>query len=260
MLKKETRGMVLGIAWSGGIGVVIALLTLIAGAGTVPRWAVSSLGGIGFLSFSVVATLHGWLKAPYWFGTPIRATAVLAAMAVVMFALCWAAWPPIRRHVLDEDEKARFKAPLEDQEEDRYDIELACPNSDEATCVYVAQFITLFREAGWKVEDNQVKRVTLGIPYDGIRLFGYVEKYPEPDAPVNSGVWALVSKSLIATYRSFHAIGIEAESGIRKDEKPNTLTVYFGSERADESTPTQLTQLYGRLPEVKRQYPSLKLP
>lgn len=36
MAKSQKRSLLLGVAWSGGIGVVIALLTLIAGAGAIP--------------------------------------------------------------------------------------------------------------------------------------------------------------------------------------------------------------------------------
>jgi len=257
MAKKETRNLLLGLSWSAGIGVVI---TLIAGAGAIPRWAVPVLGAIGFVSFSIVAVLHGWLRAPYWFGTPIRATLVLGAAAVLMFFLCWKAWPPVRRHILADAERTLFEEPLKKQTDDRYEIQLTCPSADEPTCVYAAQFITLFREAGWKVQNNQVQRVILGVPYSGIRLFSYVEKYPEPDAPADTGVWTKVSPSLVTVYRSFHAIGIEPDGGIRNDIKENVLTVYFGSEKADESEPTDMTKLYGQLSDAKRQYPNVKLP
>src|SRR3954468_23818615 len=72
MPKLDKRGLLLGICWSSGLGVVIALLSLIATGGAIPRWAVMALGGIGFISFSIVAIGHGWLKAPSWLGVPIR--------------------------------------------------------------------------------------------------------------------------------------------------------------------------------------------
>lgn len=186
-------------------------------------------------------------------GTLVIALAVLTLFAIYV-------WPPIRRHILTDVERERFEEPLKQQTDERYTIQLTCPSADESICVYAAQFINLFREAGWKVQNNQVQRVVLGVPYEGIRIFAYVEKYPEPDAPVGSGVWTKVSTSLISVYRSFHAISIEPEEGIRNDMKENVLTIYFGSERADESKPTDLTKMYGRLPEVKRQYPNTKLP
>ena len=260
MSKPRQGSLLLGIAWTTGLAVVIALLSLIAGAGVVPRWAVVALGSIGFVSFAIVAAMHGWLKAPYPLGTPLRAIGVVGAIAFAMFFLCKTAWPPIRRHVLDDEEKGRFEEPLKRQTNDRYEIQLACPSADEATCVYAAQFINLFREAGWKVQNNQVQRVVLGVPYDGVRLFSYVAKYPEPDAPVDSGVWTKITPSLISVYKSFSAIGIEPDSGIRNDMPENVLTVYFGSEKADESIPTGLTKMYGKIPEIKHNYPDVKLP
>jgi hypothetical protein len=256
MSKTDKRSLLIGIAWSGAITTVVALLTI----NTAPRWAVISASCIGFVLLIVLAVIHGWLKAPYSVGTPLRATVVIGVMAALMFLLGWLAWPPIRRHTLDAEEQARFEKPLKHQTDDRYEIQLACPSADESVCVYAAQFINLFREAGWKVQDNQVKRVVLGVPYEGIRIFSYVPKYPEPDAPVNTGVWSAVTPSLISVYRAFSAIGIESESGIRNDEKPDALTVYFGSERADESQPTQFTATMAKVEEAKRQYPSLKVP
>jgi hypothetical protein len=259
MTKRDSDSFLLGIAWSTGIAVVLTLLALISGAGVVPRTAIMVLGCIGFIAFSVAVKKHGWLRAPYWFGTPIRAAIILGGIAVAMCSLCWRAWPPIRRHVLDDTERSLFEAPLNQQARDRYEIQLACPAADEATCVYAGQFVDLFKDAGWKVQDYQVKRVSLGLPYDGVRLFSYVKQYPAPDAHSNVGVWTEVSPSLITIYRSFHAIGIEAEQGIRIDEKQNEITIYFGSERADESKPTGLTRMYGNIPELKKQNPELKL-
>jgi len=57
---------------------------------------------------------------------------------------------------------------------------------------------------------------------------------------------------LITIYRSFHAIGVEPEEGIRNDVPENVVTVYFGSERADESKPTSLTELYGFYPAMQK--------
>jgi hypothetical protein len=248
------------ISWGGGVTVLVALIVLIAAPGYAQRWAVIGLGIFGTILFLRAFIGQGWHRAPIAIGTPIRATIMFCLIAGTMFLLCWFAWPPIRRHVLDDDEKQAFEAPLREQAEDRYEIQLACPSADESTCVYAAQFINIFKEAGWKIQDYQVKRVTLGVPYDGVRIFSYVEKYPDPAAPPNIGVWTKISKSLITVYRSFHAIQIEPEQGIRNDLKENVLTVYFGSERADEGAPTSLTTMYGQLPQVRQQYPGVKFP
>lgn len=254
--KTDKRSLFLGVAWSAGVSTVFALLTV----NSAPRWAVLLLSGLGFVLFAALAALHGWLSAPYAVGTPLRAFLIIGSIAVIMFLLGWSAWPAVRRHVLTVDERARFEVPLKQQSQERFEIQLACPGADEATCVYAAQYIDLFREAGWKVQNNRVERVALGVPYEGIRIFSYVPKYPEPDAPVGSGVWSAITPSLISVYRAFSVIGIESESGIRNDEKPNVLTVYFGSERSDESQPTQFSQTMGKVAENKRNYPWLNIP
>ena len=134
---------------------------------------------------------------------------------------------------LDDAEISRFEAPLKTQTKERYDIQLACPAADEPTCVCAAQFLPLLKDSGWKVQGNLVVRVSLGIPYEGVRLFEYVEKYPPPDAPSNQGVWALLSASRVSFYPAFSAIGIEPDAGIRNDVKPDVLTVSNSSCQKD---------------------------
>lgn len=174
-------------------------------------------------------------------------TSIVLSFALAGFYL-WYFYPPIRRDVLDEDEITKFEAPLKVQTNPRFEIQLACPTADEPTCVYAAQFLPLLKDSGWKVQGNQVTRVSLGIPYEGVRFFEYVPKYPPPDAPSNVGVWTLTSSSLVSFYRAFCAVGIEPDEGIRNDVPPNVLTVYFGSERTDESQPTQLSRMMKSVP------------
>lgn len=195
----------------------------------------------------------------YKFGLSAH-TVGLALLVIGVAAWGHTIWPPIPRHILNDHERASFEEPLKRQTADRYEIQLSCPSADENVCTYAAQFINLFREAGWKVNNNQIARVTLGVPYEGIRLFSYVPKYPAPDAPVDSGVWTRITPSLISVYKSFSAIGIEADQGIRNDVPDHILTIYFGPEKRDESTPTDLTKLYKRFPAINKEYPEAKLP
>lgn len=247
-----------------------AILTLIATGGPAPRWAVSVLGILGFLCFFSIPVLHGWLQASgdnfvlRFVGSALRTLFIVIVTGAPIFVLCRLAWPPVRRHILDDDEKASFEKPLRIQTSNRDEIQLACPAAEEVTCVYAAQFINIFKESGWKLQSYDVQRVNLAIPYEGIRMFGYVKEYPPPDAPPNIGEWSSISPSMVSIYRAFASVGIETETGIRKDEEQNVLTLYFGSERADESARTQfgdsikkMEQEKDRFPIVKERYPTL---
>ena len=82
-------------------------------------------------------------------------------------------WPPVRRHVLSEKERQAFQEPLKVQQKGEHEeIQIVCPTSDESTCVYANQFINIFREAGWKVQNNQVERVTLEDLLPGLYCLG----------------------------------------------------------------------------------------
>lgn len=259
-MKKETR---ISIALSAAITFVAALLTLIAAGTPAPPWAVVCLGLLGFFSLFSIAIMRGWLNAPgdnfvlRFSGSALRTAVVVSAIGTPVGLLCWGAWPPIRRHALDDDERAKFERPLQAQNSDRERIQLACPAADEATCVYAAQFINMFKDAGWKLQSYEVQRVSLGVPYEGIRMFGYVKEYPPSDAPSNVGEWSAITPSMVSIYRAFSSVGIETETGIRKDEEQDVLTLYFGSERPDESRRTQFTGTIEKMVSMKRDYPIL---
>jgi hypothetical protein len=260
VLKKDTKA---GVAWGGGITVVAAILTLIASGNPAPRWAVGALGTLGFLCFLSIAKIHKWLGASadnfvlQFFGSALRTTVVAITIGAPIFGLCWFAWPPVRRHILDNNEKAKFSMPLSVQTSGRDKILLACPAAEESACVYAAQFINIFKGAGWKLQSYEIQRVNLAVPYEGIRMFGYVREYPPADAPPDVGEWAAISPSMVSIYKAFASIGIETETGIRKDEDQDVLTLYFGSERADESAGTQFSETIMKMEHEKQQWPIL---
>jgi len=219
------------------------------------------LGLALMFAFAVVPALHAvtWLLGKCQttddYGNPIHILALLILVSIIAF-IGHGIWPPIRRHQLDDKDRAKFEKPLKDQTRDRFTVILSCPSDDEQVCVYGAQYINIFREAGWTVQNNQIERATLGVPYNGIRLFSYVPNYPKSDAPVNSGVWTKITPSLISVYSAFSAIGIEADSGIRNDVPENFLTVYFGPEKDDESQPTDMTRTYGNMKAFAKSWPT----
>jgi hypothetical protein len=240
--KANEGDLLLGIAWSTGIAVVISLLVLIAADGPAPRWAIVALGGIGFVSFWIVSSKHGWLRAPHPLGTPLRSAAILSLIGGFVLFLSWAAWPPIRRHKLDEQESALFKQPLKIQKEPKLEIWLACPSHDEKACVFAGQLTPLFGDAGWKIK-NGVDRIDMNTPLEGIYLLRKGGVAPKDPYEWNSGgYFAINDPSLLTIQRAFQNIGIEPEGKVDYQLPENTMLIYVGTERADESKPTHLTE------------------
>jgi hypothetical protein len=251
--KKSTKREVVGL-------LTAFVLALVGAGGHATRLEVALLS-IGIASCLMVM-LSDWalkrgLTIPECIGHTTASLVISFAFAGVYL---WYFFPPIRRHALDQEEQQSFEQPLKNQQSPRASLTLACSAYDEAACTYGGQFVYLFRDAGWKVKNNGVERVTLTYPYDGVRIFAYVKQYPDPNAPPNVGVWTRVTPSLITVYRAFHAIGVEPEENIRKDESPEELTVYFGHEKEDEGQPTNLSRMFQDLPDIKQEHPELRLP
>jgi len=110
-----------------------------------------------------------------------QAPAAIILSATLASAIGCRVWPPIRRHTLSEKERALFEKPLSEQKEPREEIQIICAQGDEPACVYAAQFVNIFREAGWKVRDNHAEPVHLNNPTAGIVLFKHGEGKLDPD-------------------------------------------------------------------------------
>jgi hypothetical protein len=245
MAKIDSKNLVLGLAWGTGITVVLAFLTLIAGSGTIPRWGIIALGIIGFLSFLVAFGLHGWLIAPHWLGTPLRFMAIMLFLGGAMAFLCWLVWPPIRRHALSQEERASFKRILLAQNKERDQVQIACPERDEVACAYATQYIDIVRECGWNVTHDQVDRVTLARPHNGVVIVTHSDTSPVWP----SGVWQRISPSLVSFYLAFQELGIETDTATSVQVPNGSIAISFGPEKADESEATPFTKTMNELKE-----------
>jgi hypothetical protein len=155
-------------------------------------------------------------------------------------------WRPVHRHMLSEKERALFEKPLSDQKEPREEIQIVCAEKDEPACVYATQFVNIFREAGWKVQNNQVERVRMMNPAAGVILFKHGEGKLDPDN-WRSGLWTSLTASLVDVRQAFVNIGIEPENAGNPELPEGVISVYFGLEKEDESKPTSLTKTMERL-------------
>ncbi len=176
----------------------------------------------------------------------IQAPAAIVVAATLASAIGYRVWPPIRRHTLNEKERALFEKPLSEQKEPREEIQLTCTQGDESVCVYAAQFVNIFREAGWKVRANHVEPVRMNNPTAGIILFKHGVGKLDPDN-WRSGLWTALTASLIDVRKAFVNIGIEPESASNPELPEGVVSVYFGLEKEDESAPTNLTKTMEKL-------------
>jgi hypothetical protein len=110
-------------------------------------------------------------------------------------------------------------------------VEIACPESDEPTCIYTATFIPLFQRAGWKVDGPQVQRVKLATPTASVVLvaFGPIKTGKELQNP-DVGVWTHVNpwNQLLTTAFVF-VVHAHIEQWNDPTMRLDRIRVYFGA-------------------------------
>jgi hypothetical protein len=221
-----------------------------------PMWVLA-----GVLCMALLAT-HPTLYLPWVKNAPssklkaFRSLIAMSGMLSIVGIYGWLVSPPKHRHTLDAKERSLFEEPLKEQKEPREEIQITCPQADENTCVYAGQFVNLFREAGWKVHDNHVQRVTMSNPTAGTFLFKHGSGKLNPD-DWRSGLWMAFSASFVNTRQAFVNIGVEPESGSNPELPEGIIAIYFGSEKPDESERTLLTDT---MRKVERQWREGTLP
>lgn len=95
---------------------------------------------------------------------------------------------------------------------------LACSDGKPETCELVKQFLSMFQESGWKVEDNRVITWTPAHPLQGVHLIVY--------SPGESDAARL--EEAVGVKNSFTAIGIPVETVSAPDVPRNSIGIYFG--------------------------------
>jgi hypothetical protein len=180
----------------------------------------------------------------------VTRAAAVAGLTCILFAFGIRVWPH-GRHNLSERERYAFERPLKEQKAGREEIQIACPQADEGTCVYAAQFIDFFREAGWTVQGNQVERVMPARPLAGVTLFKHGSGKLDP-SNWRSGLWGTLSPSVVSVYQAFLNLGIEADSGANPQLPEGIITVYIGSEKYSPAKSTPLGEAIRSAEQARR--------
>lgn len=200
---------------------------------------------IGLIGMGVLL-VHPLWKLPYvrkavtlrkrW----VRFAEMFLASSLVLFFFGVWVWPPAHRHRLEKGEWEAFQAPLKRQIDPKERIQILCPPDDESSCVYAGQFVNVFRDAGWTVENNGVQRVAMQLPTAGVSILTRGEGQLDPNN-WRSGLWQTWTPSFISVCQSFEGIGIEPEAYATLQQHPDEIALYFGPEKENPSEKTAVT-------------------
>jgi hypothetical protein len=90
MAKPEWKIARICLWWGCALACLVAL---IQGSGSITKFAVIGLVVCGSSAATLAAIEHGWHKAPYWIGTPLRFTLLVLLLWTPLSMLGWFVWP-----------------------------------------------------------------------------------------------------------------------------------------------------------------------
>jgi hypothetical protein len=133
----------------------------------------------------------------------------------------------LTRHTLTNKEQQDFVDSLE-LAPDKFAISIDCVASDESVCVYAAQYLDLFKLAGWRSTDGLVHRITLGVPVSGVRLGVHQDIPFDPNQHPGTGHWVKMTPGMISVVQAFANINIGADFEGGSSIPDGVIEVYFG--------------------------------
>jgi hypothetical protein len=126
--------------------------------------------------------------------------------------------PPKPLHTFNEKERSAFTQALKASGAPTRSVWLSCPEGKPETCRLVRQFIDMFQESGWRVEENKVVQWTPAHPLAGVYLI--LQADGEPDDLTRAAEKGIKN--------SFTALGIPVRSASAPDVPRNSIGVFFG--------------------------------
>ena len=149
-------------------------------------------------------------------------TVVFAASIVVagfgMNAYWKSTHPAKALHDFSTKERSAFMEALKSGVGPTQSVWLACPEGKAETCRLVGQFIKMFQESGWRVEENRVMTWNPAHPLGGVHLIVHAAGGPDDAVPADT----------IGIKKSFSVLGIPVQTAVAPDVPKNSIGVYFG--------------------------------
>jgi hypothetical protein len=213
---------------------------------------------LAMAAFLTRPVLHlPWLvNADSIFKRTVRTVFAMSGMVLMVVIFGWFSWPPVHRHTLTSKEQEAFKKGLQGlRTSPPQTVQFSCPTYDERDCEYASQLIPLFGRSGWKVAST-VQRITLARPKPGIMLVQHSGSGKPPDPyDWNQSAYVAMTQDLQRVRQAFNNIGIEPDSSWAFEIPEGQLTIYVGTEREDESAPTELTKTMAQIKQLQKEHP-----
>lgn len=130
---------------------------------------------------------------------------------------------------LTDERRARFLALLKPPLRNANRLKIACLSWSERACVAAGQFLILFSQAGWTIDQNKVFRMDEPIPTEGVSIVSKPE--PGPPLPPHLGRWwHRMSVTEVSLAAAFVAVGVKQAGSGDPTLEDGTTGVYFSSE------------------------------
>jgi hypothetical protein len=126
--------------------------------------------------------------------------------------------PPKPLHAFSEKERGAFIEALKASGTPTRSVWLSCPDGKPEICRLVKQFIAMFQESGWRVEQSQVVQWKPAHPLGGVYLILQAEGEPDD----------LTRAAERGMKNSFTALGIPVRSASAPDVPKNSIGIFFG--------------------------------
>ena len=133
----------------------------------------------------------------------------------------------VRPYDLTDERRQEFLTLLKPpQKADK--LRVGCIGWSERACIAAGQFLVLFSQAGWTIDENRVFRMDEAIPTEGVSIVSR----PEPGGPLppHLGRWHSLSLSELTLASAFTAMGVVENGSSDQSLADGIKGVYFGIE------------------------------
>jgi hypothetical protein len=115
---------------------------------------------------------------------------------------------------------------------ERESLRFGCVAWSDRSCAAAGDFLLVFSEAGWKIEQNEVRRFDTPVPHFGIAIVTQPEGTEEQRQKLlpHQGLWHQMAQSEIDITFALKSIGITIISSSDQNLPNNVLGLYFGPE------------------------------
>ena len=170
---------------------------------------------------------------------PTKQTTIsyVVAIASIIFAFISWRWPyapipPAKAYDLDAPRRAKFLSLLQIPSDAHFRrLRIGCTAWSEASCIAAGNFLKLFSEAGWQIEEGRVFKMEPSIPVNGMTIASRNDRLARlPQLPPHLGRWAKANVSASVITVAFRFMDNPVNFSSDPELADDALGVYFGPE------------------------------